>query len=69
MSRPGMPYDNAPMESFFSILKNEDLRLVKHLTCAQMREFIDSFIRYYNEDRPQWRLKKLTPFEFRSQLV
>ncbi len=64
MSRPGMPYDNAPMESFFSILKNVDLRLFKHLTCAQMREFIDSFIRYYNEYRPQWRLKKLTPFEF-----
>ena len=69
MSRPGMPYDNAPMESFFSILKNEGLRLFKHLTCSQMRDFIDSFIRYYNEDRPQWNLKKLTPFEFRSQLV
>lgn len=69
MSRPGMPYDNAPMESFFSILKNEDLRLFKHLTCSQMRNFIDCFIHYYNEDRPQWNLKKLTPFEFRSQLV
>lgn len=69
MSRPGMPYDNAPMESFFSILKNEELRLFKHLTCSQMRNFIDCFIRYYNEDRPQWSLKKLTPFEFRSQLV
>ena len=69
MSRPGMPYDNAPMESFFSLLKNEDLRLVKQLTCAQMREFIDSYIRYYNEDRPKKKKKKLTPFEFRSQLV
>ena len=69
MSRPGMPYDNAPMESFFSILKNEELRLFKHLTCSQMHTFIDCFIRYYNEDRPQWSLKKLTPFEFRSQLV
>ena len=53
MSRKGNPYDNAPMESFFSILKNEELRLFKHLTCSQMRNFIDCFIRYYNEDRPQ----------------
>lgn len=69
MSRSGMPYDNAPMEAFFSILKNEELRLCKHLTCSQMCIFIDHFIHYYNEERPQWNLKKLTPLEFRSQLV
>lgn len=68
MSRPGTPYDNAPMESFFSILKNEELRMYKHLTAFQTRNLIDRFIAYYNFYRPQWNLKKMTPAEFRSHL-
>lgn len=69
MSRPATPYDNAPMESFFSILKNEELKLHKNRTCAQTQSLIRSFISYYNSQRPQWALNKLTPFEFRSQLL
>lgn len=68
MSRPGIPYDNAPMESFFSLLKNEELKLHKNHTQAQTRCLIHRFISYYNLERPQWGLKKLTPIEFRSQL-
>lgn len=68
MSRPAMPYDNAPMESFFSILKNEELKLHKNRTCEQTRKLICRFISFYNSERPQWDLNKLTPVEFRSQL-
>ena len=68
MSRPATPYDNAPMESFFSILKNEELKLHKDRTCAQTQSLICRFISYYNSQRPQWALNKLTPLEFRSQL-
>ncbi len=69
MSRPGTPYDNAPMESFFSLLKNEELKLHKNRTCVQMRRLIGRFVSYYNQERPQWGLKKLTPLEFRGQLA
>lgn len=68
MSRPATPYDNAPMESFFSILKNEELKLHKNRTCAQMQTLIRRFISYYNSQRPQLGLNKLTPIEFGSQL-
>lgn len=68
MSRPGTPYDNAPMESFFSLLKNEELRLYKHQTILQTRNLIDRFVDYYNFQRPQWTLKKMTPVEFGSHL-
>lgn len=68
MSRPGVPYDNAPMESFFSLLKNEELKLYKNRSCTQTRKLIDRFICYYNQERPQWGLKKLTPIEYRDQL-
>lgn len=69
MSRPGTPYDNAPMESFFSILKNEELKLYKNRTSEQTRRLIQRFISYYNLHRPQWALKKLTPMEFGDQLA
>ena len=67
MSRKGMPYDNAPMESFFSILKNEELRLHTNLSVCQMRSVVAGFIHYYNYHRPQMGLKKLTPIEYGSQ--
>ncbi len=68
MSRKANPYDNAPMESFFSVLKNEELKLYRYLTPKQMRKVVSRFIEYYNFERPQWALKKMTPFEFRSHL-
>lgn len=67
MSRKAMPYDNAPMESFFSILKNEELKLYRNLTMQQMKDRIARFIQYYNHERPQYGLKKLTPVEYRDQ--
>lgn len=69
MSRKATPYDNAPMESFFSILKNEELKLYRYLTEIQMRKVVSCFIKYYNYERPQWALKKMTPIEFRSHLT
>lgn len=67
MSRKAMPYDNAPMESFFSILKNEELKLCRGFTMQQIRKRVELFIYYYNNERPQWGLKKLTPVEFGGQ--
>jgi transposase InsO family protein len=68
MSRKGTPYDNAPMESFFSTLKNEELKLYRNRSMSQTRKIVKNFIHYYNNNRPQWALKKMTPVEFRSHL-
>lgn len=67
MSRKGTPYDNAPIESFFSILKNEALKPHGVLTSKQMRVVVEDFICFYNDHRPQIALQKLTPAEYRSQ--
>lgn len=66
MSRKGVPYDNSPMESFFSILKNEELKLYRGQLKENMRETLDRFIHYYNFERPQVGLKKMTPMEYRN---
>ena len=68
MSDKGNPYDNAPIESFFSTLKNEELVLYKKMTRSQMRKVINNFIKYYNQERPQWELGKMTPSEYRVKM-
>ncbi|WP_322745749.1 IS3 family transposase [Paenibacillus donghaensis] len=69
MSRRGNCYDNASMESFFSHLKTEGL-YPYHIRCldeAQRR--IEEYIHFYNQNRPQRKLEKLTPVEYRRQLA
>jgi putative transposase len=69
MSRRGNCYDNASMESFFSHLKTEGLYLydIRNIEEAQRR--IEAYIKFYNESRPQRKLKKMTPVEYRRQLI
>ncbi|EGG34979.1 IS3 family transposase, partial [Paenibacillus sp. HGF5] len=69
MSRRGNCLDNASMESFFSHLKTEGLYPydIRNLTEAQRR--IEKYIRFYNRERPQRKLKKLTPVEYRRQFA
>lgn len=63
MSRRGNCWDNAPQESFFGHMKDH-LRLAELDTFEQVKTVIDEIISYYNNDRPQWKLAKLTPTQF-----
>ena len=60
MSRRGNCWDNACMEHFFGTLKVEsgydDLIKVRTPTEKEVRELIDNFIEYYNNDRIQQKL-------------
>lgn len=67
MSNKGTPLDNAPMESFFSTLKNEELVLHPGISVSAIAKVVPNFIHFYNHLRPQYGLKKLTPAEFGSQ--
>jgi putative transposase len=69
MSRRGNCYDNAAMESFFSHLKAEALYPYDIRDLAEAQRRIEEFIRFYNEERIQLKLNKLTPLEYRHQLV
>ena len=63
MSRRGNCWDNAPQESFFGHMKDEiDLSTCK--TFKDVKKIIDDWIDYYNNDRYQWDLAKLSPTEY-----
>jgi transposase InsO family protein len=65
MSRRGNCWDNAAQESFFGHMKDH----VKSRTCSsfsQLVQEVNRYIRYYNHDRCQWGLKKMTPVQYRN---
>ena len=65
MSRKGNCWDNAPQESFFGHMKDEiDEKLRRCRTFEQVKELIDDWMDYYNNDHCQWELAKLTPAEY-----
>ncbi|WP_082867488.1 IS3 family transposase [Paenibacillus macquariensis] len=39
------------------------------MTLTELRAQVDDYITYYNSERYQWALKKMTPDEFRSHLL
>lgn len=65
MSRKGNCWDNAPQESFFGHMKDHIKDRLKVSTdYAQVKVIIDEYINYYNNDRYQWNLAKLSPNEY-----
>ena len=67
MSRRGNCWDNAPQESFFAIMKTE-MDLDSYHTYEQLVDGLIDYINYYNYDRPQIGLNKLTPQEYEDYL-
>lgn len=68
MSRRGNCWDNAPMESFFGHMKDE-VDFKDCLTLDEVRIRVAEYVRYYNSERYQWTLNKMTPDEFRGHLL
>lgn len=67
MSRRGNCWDNAPQESFFGHMKQEiDVSNCK--TFSEVKAIIDDWMSYYNQDRYQWKLAKLSPNEYYEYL-
>jgi len=68
MSRKGNCIDNAPIESFFGHFKDEvDYKNCK--TFEELRVLTEEYINYYNNERRQWELKKMTPAEYKNHLL
>ncbi|MBR2697309.1 MAG: IS3 family transposase [Clostridia bacterium] len=65
MSRKGNCWDNAPQESFFGHMKDEIRELVAQCdNCEQVYAVVEDWMDYYNNDRYQWDLEKLSPREY-----
>ncbi len=65
MSRRGNCWDNAPQESFFGRMKDHIKKKLEGCsTYDDVKGVIDDWMDYYNNDRYQWRLAKLSPNEY-----
>lgn len=68
MSRKGNCIDNAPIESFFGHLKDD----IDYKSCKTFNELdmtVNEYMQYYNNERHQWGLKKMTPVAYRDHLL
>ena len=68
MSRKGNCWDNAPQESFFGHMKDE-IDISKCKTFNEVKAIIDDWIYYYNHERYQWDLAKLSPCEYYEYII
>jgi len=65
MSQKATPWDNAPQESFFGHMKDEiGEKLSQCYGHEDVCRVIDDWADYYNNDRYQWSLAKLSPYEY-----
>lgn len=65
MSRKGNCWDNACQEIFFGHMKDEIKdKLAGCHSFDEIRSLLDEQINYYNQNRYQWKLAKLSPNEF-----
>ncbi len=68
MSRRANCWDNAPQESFFGHMKDE-VDLSKCKNYREVKAIIDDWMDYYNNERYQWQLAKLSPNEYYSYCI
>lgn len=65
MSRKGNCWDNAPQESFFGHMKDEIANEISSCqTFEKVKSVVDDWLDYYNNERYQWDLQKLSPREY-----
>ena len=61
-------WDNAPQESFFGHMKDE-IDVSNCTDFCEVKDIIDDWIDYYNNERYQWDLAKLSPNEYYSYIT
>lgn len=68
MSRRANCWDNAPQESFFGHMKDE-IDVSECDNFRSVKAIIDDWIDYYNNERYQWNLAKLSPNEYYEYVI
>ncbi len=67
MSRKGNCLDNSVMENFFGLLKTEMFYKHNFNSTQHLIEELESYIDYYNNKRIKYKLKGLSPVQYRIQ--
>lgn len=68
MSRRWNCIDNAPTESFFGHMKDE-IDISDCQSLEEVKKYMKKYIFEYNNHRPQWNRKKMTPVQYRNHLL
>jgi len=68
MSRRGNCWDNAPQESFYGHMKDV-IDISKCMKFTEVKEIIDDWMDYYNNERYQWNLAKLSPNQYYEYIM
>ncbi|WP_242967397.1 IS3 family transposase [Fastidiosipila sanguinis] len=69
MSRKGNCHDNAVMENFFGLLKQEIYYGATYYSYDELKSEIERYIKYYNEQRIKEKLGWLSPVQYRLRLL
>lgn len=67
MSRKGNCHDNAPIESFFNLLKRECLYRYNIDDLTELKNLVAKHINWYNNKRISLKKNGLSPVEYREQ--
>ena len=68
MSKRGNCCDNAPQESFFGHFKDE-ANYRECTTLDELRQICSEYMYYYNNERHQWNLNRMTPVQYEKYLL
>lgn len=68
MSRRWNCIDNSPTESFFGHMKDE-IDISECANLDEVKSYMNNYIYEYNNERPQWNRKKMTPVQYRNHLL
>ncbi|MHC1747184.1 MAG: IS3 family transposase [Cellulosilyticaceae bacterium] len=69
MSRKGNCHDNSVMENFFGLLKQEIYYGIVYYSYDELKESLERYIKYYNEQRIKEKLGWMSPVEYRLSLL
>lgn len=69
MSRKGNCHDNAPIESFFNLMKRECLNRYQISTLEDLRKLVNGYVDWFNNVRISRNKNGLTPAEYREQAM
>ncbi|NLZ73529.1 MAG: IS3 family transposase, partial [Bacteroidales bacterium] len=69
MSRKGNCLDNSVMENFFGIMKQEMYYGNVYYSFDELKEAIEKYIKYYNEQRIKEKLGWMSPVEYRLSIL
>ena len=69
MSRKGNCHDNSVMENFFGIMKQEMYYGAVFYSYDELKQAIERYIKYYNEQRIKEKLGWMSPVEYRLNVL